>query len=76
MNLTRDEFRAFAAGTYVQQNKGQAIKTEDVDRYVEGAIMAWDKLTKKLSQVEKSAQQTFPIGNGGEFGGVIGDGRL
>ena len=60
--MTRDEFKAHAAGTYVLQNKGQAFKVELMDAYTDGAIAAFDKLNKKAPVlVEKDAQRTVPV---------------
>jgi hypothetical protein len=64
--LTRDEFKCYAAGVYYTQNKTQAtIKIEDADKFIDGAIMAYDKLSRKPSLEQQIIEKikTIPENN-------------
>ncbi len=57
MEINRDGFRNMAAGNFVITSQEPTIKREDLDKYIQGAMYAYDFITKqklKLVQTEGS----------------------
>lgn len=57
--MTREEFKAFAAGNYIQ---GKAtIDMTELTRYVDGAMMAWDFREKEKRDNKPTQSDGRPL---------------
>lgn len=48
--MDREELRLIAAGQFASANRGQAMSLDQMDRFVEGAVFAFDLMNKKKKQ--------------------------
>lgn len=64
--LNRDEFRKFAKGDFVEKEVAggialNAIKGEDMDKYANGAVMAFDEFKKPEKAYEITKRKVDEI---------------
>lgn len=47
--MNRDEFKNYAVGVFYYQNRANTLDTEKLEAFVDGAVMAYDKVHKMIS---------------------------